>query len=137
MAQTSYLAKADIHGLVAYLPKFCSEGYVPINSKLGDCTFQSDEKLIVSPDYKPEVIEFYKLIAQECWLDHEYDPVEVQEILNQPAGIEKSTLNTIKKLLTYCWRGERFCDGHWGLMITSGIVCRILIRLIEIEKHLL
>jgi hypothetical protein len=36
-------------------------------------------------------------------------------------------------MLTYCVRGERFCDGHLGGMIEKGHVQRILQRLREIS----
>jgi hypothetical protein len=32
-------------------------------------------------------------------------------------------------MLTYCVRGERFCDGHWAAMLESGRVVAILRRL--------
>jgi hypothetical protein len=32
-------------------------------------------------------------------------------------------------LLTYCVRGERFCDGHWDAVLRSGRITAILHRL--------
>jgi hypothetical protein len=36
-------------------------------------------------------------------------------------------------MLTYCVRGERFSEGHWGAMIEQGHVRRLLERLVEIR----
>ena len=36
-------------------------------------------------------------------------------------------------MLTFCVRGERFCDGHWAAMIEGGQVRRLLERLKEIR----
>ncbi|MFN8413162.1 MAG: DUF6508 domain-containing protein [Anaerolineales bacterium] len=37
-------------------------------------------------------------------------------------------------MLTFCVRGERFSDGHWGAMIEEGYIRRLLERLIEINS---
>jgi hypothetical protein len=38
-------------------------------------------------------------------------------------------------MLTYCVRGERFSDGHWGAMIEAGYVRRLLERLAELRAQ--
>ena len=38
-------------------------------------------------------------------------------------------------MLTYCVRGERFCDGFWGSAIESGKIRAILERLKEIQQE--
>jgi hypothetical protein len=45
---------------------------------------------------------------------------------------KNSSLDQVKTMLTYCVRGERFCDGHWGEMIESGIIRNLLERLKEL-----
>ena len=46
--------------------------------------------------------------------------------------IKTASLAQIKAMLTYCVRGERFCDGQWGAMIERGYVRLLLLRLAEI-----
>lgn len=46
--------------------------------------------------------------------------------------IKTASLAQIKAMLTYCIRGERFCDGLWGAMIERGYVRLLLLRLAEL-----
>jgi hypothetical protein len=39
-------------------------------------------------------------------------------------------------MLTYCVRGERFCDGHWENLLRSGRVVALLRRLAELREAL-
>ena len=55
-------------------------------------------------------------------------------MLQQDSYIEQSSLEDIKTLLTYCVRGERFCDGHWGSRNEADYICRILIRLADLAQ---
>ncbi len=50
-------------------------------------------------------------------------------MVEDEAFIQKSSLAEIKTMLTYCVRGERFCDGHWGAVLESGKLVKILERL--------
>jgi hypothetical protein len=43
----------------------------------------------------------------------------------------------IKTMLTFCLRGERFADGHWGEMIEAGHIRRLLERLLVIRSEML
>ena len=47
--------------------------------------------------------------------------------------VRAADLSQIRTMLTYCVRGERFGDGHWGAMIEQGHVRRLLERLKEIS----
>jgi hypothetical protein len=81
------------------------------------------------PVYAEEVVRFFHLAGQPCWSDYEYKPVEAAEMLADTAFIEKASLKEIKTMLTYCVRGERFSDGHWGAMLSSGKITGLLKRL--------
>ena len=49
--------------------------------------------------------------------------------------IKAASLPQIKTMLTFCLRGERFSDGHWGAMIEQGYIRRLLERLNEIKTE--
>jgi hypothetical protein len=57
-------------------------------------------------------------------------------MLEDEARVRRASLDEIKTMLTYCVRGERFCDGHCGEMIEQGHVRRLLERLEEIRAEL-
>jgi hypothetical protein len=50
--------------------------------------------------------------------------------------VRTASLAQIKTMLTFCVRGERFSDGHWGAMVEKGYIRRILERLNEIKSQL-
>jgi Family of unknown function (DUF6508) len=54
-------------------------------------------------------------------------------MLEDPALLRRASIDEIKTMLTYCVRGERFSEEHWGAMIEQGHVRRLLERLAEIR----
>jgi hypothetical protein len=51
--------------------------------------------------------------------------------------VKTASLAQIKTMLTFCVRGERFSDGHWGEMIEKGYIRKLLGRLNDIKSELL
>lgn len=88
------------------------------------------------PEYHEAVIEFFRLVSTESWLDYQYDPQDAGRVLRNEKALASASIAEIKTVLTYCVRGERFCDGHWAAMIEDGYVRQILERLIVIRKQL-
>jgi hypothetical protein len=86
------------------------------------------------PTYPASVEEFFGVAAQDYWADHEYDPFLLDGLIRDDAAIAAATFEQIRALLTYCVRGERFCDGHWGAMIREGRVVAILQRLQQLRE---
>ena len=50
-------------------------------------------------------------------------------MLQSKQKITEASLQEIKFMLTFCLRGERFCDGHVASMIEAGKIASILKRL--------
>ena len=85
------------------------------------------------PEYDEAVKAFIKAASRECWADYDYQVVDATQMLNNEETVKNADLNRIKTMLTFCVRGERFCDGHWGKMIQEGHVLRLLQRLTELQ----
>ncbi len=81
------------------------------------------------PTYHEDVEQFYRLAGQACWSDYDYKPAEAARMVRDDEFIANASIADIKTMLTYCVRGERFCDGHWGEMLRSGRIVAILKRL--------
>lgn len=81
------------------------------------------------PVYPPVVEEFFRLAGQAWWRDYQYDQAEAWAMLNDDTKISSANIEQIKTMLTYCVRGERFCDGHWDAMLRLGRVTALLKRL--------
>lgn len=87
------------------------------------------------PIYPPVVAEFCRLASQPWWCDHDYTSKAADKMLQNDDMIASATLLQIKTMLTYCVRGERFCDGHWSTMIREGRIIAILRRLAQLRAR--
>ena len=119
----------EISQLTAFFPKLCSPGFKPIREWGGGQPDERGVRQFPYPIYEPVVREFFHLAAQEQWCDFDYRSKNASQMLQEPNFIEQCSLDEIKTMLTFSTRGERFCDGHWGMMIEKGFICRILKRL--------
>lgn len=72
------------------------------------------------PEYEEIVEKFFQTASKECWTDYDYTPEKAGQMLENENIIENADISQIKTMLTFCVRGERFCDGHWAEMIENG-----------------
>ncbi len=86
------------------------------------------------PVYPPVVVDFFRLAGQPCWNDYEYKPEVAAGMVQSDEAIAAASLPEIKTMLTFCVRGERFCDGHWGALIRGGRIEAILRRLDQLTQ---
>jgi hypothetical protein len=125
----------EIDELVAFLPRLTADGFAPIR-EWGGGEKQADGAYVMPwPRYDPVVVRFFDAAGQDCWMDFDYVPQEAGRMLEDPALVRRASLDQIKTMLTYCVRGERFGEGHWGAMIEGGHVQRLLERLAEIRAQ--
>jgi hypothetical protein len=61
-------------------------------------------------------------------------PEVADKMIQSDEGIASASLSEIRTMLTFCVRGERFCDGHWGAMIRQGRIAAILNRLEQLRE---
>ena len=79
------------------------------------------------------VEEFFNRVSSDGWLDYEYNLELAYAMIKDENAVKTASLEQIKTMLTFCMRGERFSDGHWGAMIEQGHIRRLLVRLNEIK----
>jgi hypothetical protein len=87
------------------------------------------------PKYAPQVEEFFIIASGEQWCDYDYSPGNTLHKIESQNFIQSASLKEVKSMLTFCVRGERFCDGHWGEMIANGTIRRILERMITLAAE--
>lgn len=133
MAGTRMPTSRDIARLVAFLPHLCADGFVPVPRWRGGTTQQDGTITMPWPEYATEVVEFFEAASKDCWCDSAYDPEQAARMLQDHDLVKAATLEQVRTMLTYCVRGERFCDGHWEAMIESGHIRRLLQRLAELR----
>lgn len=80
-----------------------------------------------SPDYPAEVYKFFRVAAQPWWADHNYLAAKPRELM--ASEMKSADMNQIKSVLTFCVRGERFCDGFWEEQLESGALIPVLERI--------
>ena len=122
----------EIKELVAFLPRLYTEGFTPIERWGGGTKGQDRVFTMPWPEYNKVVEEFFRVASSECWIDYDYSPEDAGRMIENDDFIKTADLAQIKTMLTYCVRGERFCDGHWAAMIERGYVRRLLQRLAEL-----
>jgi hypothetical protein len=114
---------------MAFLPPLTAEGFSPIREWRGHEKLADGAITMRWPKYEQAVSEFFRAAGQDCWMDFDYVPAEAGRMLEDPDFVRRASLDELKTMLTYCVRGERFCDGHWGAMVEQGHVRRLLERL--------
>ena len=86
------------------------------------------------PIYKEVVNKFFDLLAEDQWNNYSYQPAVAAEMLMNEDFVKRASLEEIKTMLTYCWRSERFSEGHLDAMIEGGHIRRLLERINEIKS---
>ncbi len=122
----------EIEELVSFLPQLYIDGFSPIEKWNGGTKGLDGIITMPWPEYNEIVEAFYQVASNECWSDYDYAPEETARMLENDETTKTADLAQIKTMLTYCVRGEHFCDGHWGAMIEGGQIRRLLQRLAEI-----
>jgi hypothetical protein len=129
MKQNRLPTLQEIEDLTAFLPRLYAEGFSPIVSWGGGAKQKDGSISVPYPNYHSLVEEFFRLVSSGGWLDYEYDPEQAYQMLKDENLNKTASLSQIKTMLTFCVRGERFSDGHWGEMIEKGYIRRLLERL--------
>ncbi len=134
MRAPSKPTKAEIDTLTAYLPILYADDFSSIRQWKGGARDDGGNSDFPWPAYDSVVSEFFRAAGAHCWLDCDYKPSEAAEMLDNEDLVRNATLDQIRTMLTYCVRGERFCDGHWATMIRAGHIRRLLERLVAIRS---
>lgn len=125
VAPQAWPGPAEIDELLGYLPLLYPGGVAIKASEVhGDNPW---------PVYLPVVTDFFAVLARDCWEDLGYSIEAGHAVRDDPARLDHADLAQLRSQLTYCCRGERFCDGHWRAMIEQGHVLRILRRLEQLR----
>ena len=129
------VTKSRAEELLKFLPNFSVPNRKYIKEWKGGKT-QSGALTFPYPVYEEDVVEFFKLASQECWADYDYEPEVAGRMLQDDRAIESADIATIKTLITYCVRGERFCDGFRASLLEAGRVQKLLVRLQQLVPTL-
>lgn len=118
----------QISNLIKYLPKFNKTGRKFIIKWFGGKD-ENGNMYMPYPKYYKDVVEFFYEAGSEYWTDVNYLSNRTAQSIRSDAKIKNASLQELKKMITYCTRGERSCDRHSAEMLKRGIVIKILERL--------
>jgi len=85
-----------------------------------------------SPIYPRAVTEFFYVASQPCWRDDAYDATAAEALVRDRSSVRRAGVRELRAMLTWCVRGERAREGHWGAVLEDGTVFAILARLQEL-----
>jgi hypothetical protein len=135
MKQNRLPTLEEIEILTSYLPRLYAEGFSPVERWDGGEKLKDGSFTLPYPKYNPLVEEFFLHVSGDGWLDYGYNPEQASRMLRDDDTVKTASLERIQTMLTFCVRGERFSDGHWGEMIEEGHIRRLLERLNEIKEE--
>ena len=125
----------DIDALLEFLPRFEQPGRT--FASWGDVEKNADGSISLPfPTYDDDVEEFFSRVGQHGWIDYNYKPETAARMLEDSEFIERANLEQVRTMLTYCVRGERFCDGLWESLLKGGQVVALLRRLEAIRERM-
>lgn len=128
----------DADALLAFLP-FVDQLDHDFQSGSGGGQKSEDGTLTMPyPTYEQKALDFFRLSGQPFWMDTKYNPEQTAKMLDDflhadEAERAKTEIADLR-MITYCVRGERFNDGHWGEMLSSGTITALLKQLAEIRR---
>lgn len=130
------ITREDIDALLEFLPLFERPGRT--FAKWSEMVKNADGSFSLPyPIYDEDVEEFFRLVGQRGWIDVAYKPEEAARMLADSEFIkQRASLEQVKTMLTYCVRGERFCDGHRESLLEGGQIVALLRRLKAIREQL-
>jgi hypothetical protein len=125
----------DFDELLGYLPVLYAKDFKPVVHWGGGNKTDKGVLVMPWPDYENVVREFFRVTSKECWCDRDYTSKNISEVIRDPQRVACATLQEIKFMLTWCVRGERFCDGHWINVINNGAILNVLLRLRDLRPQ--
>jgi len=82
------------------------------------------------PTYRAEVDRLVDAARCKFWIDRSYHSNRPDDVCI--ATVVAADLPTMKAVMTWFWRGERFCMGHLGAVIRSGLALAIFRRALSL-----
>ncbi len=81
------------------------------------------------PVYADDVDAFFRLLSMPMWMSRDYSIQEDGARLADDAFVATADLEQIRRMFTFCVRGERFSTGIWDNLLKEGRITALLRRL--------
>jgi hypothetical protein len=127
------LVRGKVDELLQFLPRLEEPGRSYAQPHPDDGGSPPGVIVLHPPSYDEDVLEFFRCAAQPFWMDYGYSIETAGRLLRDAEGLRHATLARVRSVLTFCVRGERFCDGFWQGLLEEGKVQAVLHRLRELR----
>jgi hypothetical protein len=129
LKRQSAVTPEQIEEILAFLPLLDRPGRSFVEAWRGGEKTPGGAITTPYPAYHPDVEAFFRVAGRSCWSDPGYEPAAAAAMLRDDDAVRRATLDEVRTMLTCCVRGERFCDGYWEAVLSSGRVVALLKRL--------
>lgn len=131
------IAREDVDALLESLPLFERPGrtFAKWDEVVTNADGGGSRIRLPFPSYDADMEQFFRLVG-ERWMDRWYEPVEARRMLADAEFVKGASIKQVKSMLTYCARGEKFCDGHREWLLKSGQIVALLRRLEVIRERM-
>lgn len=82
-----------------------------------------------------QIDELYSTISDDPWLYGDYMEL-AKPLLESAKTIASAGTDGVRAMLTFIYRGERYCPGFFEMAVRSGQLRLILLRLQELHTSL-
>jgi len=119
----------EVAGLIAFLPGF-EDRDEPFARWEGGSHDEDSKTITLSyPRYAADVTKFFQVLSESQWVQFDYMTDRTRELVSDIDKLKDASIDDIKAVLTWCSRGERFCDGLHESVLKSGVIQAALRRL--------
>lgn len=115
------ITREHIDELLAFLPGF--------EDVQRDCIVGWEPAWNPYPVYADDVDAFFRLLSMPMWMSRGYNIQEDGARLADDAFVATADLEQIRRMFTFCVRGERFSTGIWDNLLKEGRIAALLKRL--------
>lgn len=120
--------RRDFQRLLSYLRRLYAPGFSPVLRVHGN-HYRPDGVYVVSwLEYDPLVEAFFEEVGKPWWHHPNYDPLLAGKMLEE-GDLSTASLDSVRRMLTWCNRSQRFTDDGWEHAIECGDIRRLLERL--------
>ncbi len=131
-------SREDLASFAEFIDVFDSEGFSW--GEIHTEPPQEDGTLVMPwPDYSDMVSRWHNALYERHVIDGQSDYLSealarrMHEFAADPSSLSACDLPTIRTVLTYIARGERFCDGHMAEYFDNGVAQAATRRLVELS----
>ena len=119
----------EVAELLSFLPGFEDRDEPYATWEGGSHDKESKTIALSYPRYATDVSSFFQVLSEPQWVQFDYMTDRTRELVSDIDKLKDASIDDVKAVLTWCSRGERFCDGLYESALKNGVIQAALRRL--------